>query len=142
MNSINKTSDVLLKEIELEDKIRKELSDVILYFDYQEYENMGDEASLSLITISKNHGERFLFHKVIDNSKMDCLIKMLEYITSDYKKNLEHYEVTWKNKKSSETKSQKSWFCGRSFLEVMDKFYYLKDTSDIIIFNIKLMPLS
>ena len=55
MNSINKTSDVLLKEIELEDKIRKELSDVILYFDYQEYENMGDEASLSLITISKNH---------------------------------------------------------------------------------------
>ncbi len=141
MNSINKTSDVLLKEIELEDKIKKELSDVILYFDYQEYENMGDGSSLSLITISKNHGERFLFHKVLDNSKIDCLSQMLEYITSDYKKNLEHYEIIWKNKKSSES-TQKSWFCGRSFLEVMDKFYYLKDTSDIIIFNIKLMPLS
>jgi len=38
MNSLNKTSEILMYEMDAEDSIRKELNDVILYFDYQESE--------------------------------------------------------------------------------------------------------
>lgn len=37
MNSLNKTSEILMYEMDA-DSIRKELNDVILYFDYQESE--------------------------------------------------------------------------------------------------------
>ena len=84
MNSLNKSSEILLAEMTSEDIIRKELDDVTLYFDFQETDT---ETELSLITISKNHGERFLFHKTSSNSKLSCLSKMIDYIKSDYKKN-------------------------------------------------------
>ena len=71
MNSLNKSSEILLSEMTSEDIIRKELDDVTLYFDYQETDS---ETELSLITISKNHGERFLFHKISSNSKPRILI--------------------------------------------------------------------
>ena len=95
MNSINKSSEILLEEIASEDIIRKELDDVTLYFDYQETDS---ETELSLITISKNHGERFLFHKIISNTKLFCLIKMIDYIKSDYKVNHQNYEIVWRKK--------------------------------------------
>jgi hypothetical protein len=137
MNSLNKTSDILLAEISTEEKIRLELPEVNLYFDFTDSD---DVTELSLVTISKSHGERFLFHKTKNHSRLQCLGEMLDYIQSKYKKNLEHYEIIWAKK--SDMVSQKSWFCGSSFLEVMDKFYYMKDTSEIRIFNIKLMPIS
>jgi hypothetical protein len=64
---------------------------------------------------------------------------MLKYIKSDYKKNMEHYEINWKIKGE---KSQKSWFYGKSFLDVVDKFFYMKDAAEIIIYEIKMMPIS
>lgn len=137
MNSFNKTSDVLLAEMSVEDIIRKELPEVTLYFDYQEYFT---ETELYLVTISKIHGERFLFHKIKSESKLLCLNKMLEYIKSDYKKNYLNYEIIWRKKEDS--KDTVSWFCGRSFLEVMEKFFHLKDSQDIIIFEVKLKPMS
>jgi hypothetical protein len=138
MKSLNKTSKDLLSELEWEEKIRTELSDSILYFEYEEIE---EETTLHLITISKSHGERFLFHRVKSFSRSNCLYEMHRYIVSDYKKNAEHYEIHWMKKKSGE-KSLRSWFYGKSFLEVMDKFFYLKDPSEVSILEIKLMPLS
>jgi hypothetical protein len=137
MNSLNKTSDILLAEISIEEKIRKELPEVSLYFDFTDSD---ESTELSLVTISKSHGERFLFHKTKSHSRLQCLQEMINYIQSKYKKNLEHYEIIWAKK--VDMISQKSWFCGSSFLEVMDKFYYMKDTSEIRIFEIRLMPIS
>ena len=59
MNPLNKSSETLIAEIEAEKQIRQLLPDVNLYFDYQESET---ETELHLVTISKSHGERFLFH--------------------------------------------------------------------------------
>ena len=138
MTTINsKSSEMLLKEMATENLIRNELNDVTLYFDYQEED---DNISLSLITISKNHGERFLFHKIDSKSKQQCLDLMLEYIKSDYKVNFQNYEIVWRKK--GEHIDNKSWFHGKSFLDIVDKFYYMKDPSDIIIYNVSLKPMA
>jgi len=137
MNFNNKPSAILLEELQREDEIKKELSDVIVYFDYQE-ENENNE--LSLITISKNHGERFLFHKCSSKSKIDSLKIMLDYIKSDYKKNWMNYEVLWAKK--GENKINTSWFHGKSFIEIMDKFYFMKDPADVIVYEVKLKPMA
>ena len=105
MNSLNKSSEILLAEMTSEDVIRKELDDVTLYFDYQETDT---ETELSLITISKNHGERFLFHKTSSNSKLSCLSKMIDYIKSDYKKNFQNYEIVWRKKGDVKDMSQQA----------------------------------
>jgi len=137
MNSINKTSEILLEEIQLENQIRHELNETTLYFDYTETEELTE---LSLITISKSHGERFLFHKVKNSNKHNCLTTMLEYIRSDYKKNFQTYEIIWKRK--SGTEDIKSWFCGKSFIDIIDKFYHLKETNEIIVYSVTLKPQS
>jgi hypothetical protein len=137
MNSINKTSDILLEEIQIENQIRKELDETTLYFDYTENDIYTE---LDLITISKVHGERFLFHKVRNVNKLNCLNSMLDYIRSDYKKNFQTYEIVWKRKTTNE--DIKSWFCGKSFIEIIDKFYHLKDINEVIIYSVTLKPLS
>lgn len=137
MNSINKTSEILLEEIQLENQIRNELNETTLYFDYTETEVITE---LSLITISKSHGERFLFHKVKNSTKHHCLTNMLEYIRSDYKKNFQTYEIIWKRKTGTE--DIKSWFCGKSFIDIIDKFYHLKETNEVIVYSVTLKPQS
>ena len=137
MNSINKSSQTLLAELEYETKIREELNDAVLYFDYEDNE---DSCVLSLVTISKTHGQRFLFHRVLSHSRTNCLYEMLKYIQSDYIKNMEHYEINWAVK--GENKTQKSWFYGKSFLDVISKFFHMKDSSEISIYEIKMMPMS
>ena len=137
MNSLNKSSEILLAEMTYEDIIRKELDEVTLYFDYQETDS---ETELSLITISKNHGERFLFHKTSSISKLYCLSKMIDYIKSDYKKNFQNYEIVWRKK--GDSKDNISWFNGKSFLDIVDKFYFMKDPADIIIYDVKMKPMS
>jgi hypothetical protein len=137
MNSLNKSSEILLAEMTSEDTIRKELDDVTLYFDYQETDT---ETELSLITISKNHGERFLFHKTSSINKLICLGKMIDYIQSDYKKNFQNYEIVWRKK--GDSTDNISWFNGKSFLSIIDKFYFMKDPSDILIYEVKMKPMA
>jgi hypothetical protein len=137
MNSLNKSSEILLAEMTSEDTIRKELNDVTIYFDYQEDDS---ETELSIITISKNHGERFLFHKIKSISKISCLSKMIDYIKSDYKLNHQNYEIIWRKK--GDVKDNTSWFHGKSFLNIVDKFYFMKDPADIIIYEVKMKPMA
>ena len=136
MKADNKTSEVLLAELRYEDQIRKELEDVVLYFDYEDGE---EDCTLSLVTISKVHGQRFLFHRIKSHSRNNCLYEMRRYIQSNYKKNMEHYEINWRMRGGE---SQKSWFYGRSFLDVIDKFFYMKDPDEISVYEIKMMPIS
>jgi hypothetical protein len=137
MKSLNKSSEDLITELQWEEKIKSALSESILYFEYEETE---EKTVLHIITISKNHGERFLFHRVTShtNSRIRCLEDMWTYI-EEYKKSMEHYHIQWMKKGES---SQSSWFYGRTFLEVVDKFFYGKDPSNVKILEMKLMPLS
>ena len=137
MNYTTKPSSVLLEELEIEEEIRRELNEVIVYFDYQEIK---ERTELYIITISKNHGERFLFHKCTNLDKIGCLNFMLDYIRSDYKKQRMNYEIAWRKK--GDSKNNISWFHGISFMEIIDKFYYMKDPADIIIFEVKLKPMA
>jgi hypothetical protein len=137
MNSLNKSSEILLAEMTSEDIIRKELNDVTIYFDYQEDDS---ETELSIITISKNHGERFLFHKIKAGSKISCLSKMIDYIKSDYKLNHQNYEIIWRKK--GDANDNTSWFHGKSFLDIVDKFYFMKDPADVIIYEVKMKPMA
>lgn len=137
MNSLNKSSEILLAEMTSEDIIRKELNDVTIYFDYQEDDS---ETELSIITISKNHGERFLFHKIKAGSKISCLSKMIDYIKSDYKLNHQNYEIIWRKK--GDANDNTSWFHGKSFLDIVDKFYFMKDPADVIIYEVRMKPMA
>jgi hypothetical protein len=65
---------------------------------------------------------------------------MIDYIKSDYKLNFNNYEIIWVKK--GEMKSNISWFHGKSFLDIVDKFFYLKDPSDIVIYEVRLKPQS
>ena len=138
MNFNNKPSEILLEELQIEGEIKDELNDVIVYFDYQDENELTE---LSLITISKNHGERFLFHKCSSKTKVGALKSMLEYIKSDYKKNWMNYEVVW-YKRGDNGKQNISWFHGKSFIEIMDKFYFMKDPADVIVYGVKLKPMA
>jgi hypothetical protein len=133
---INKPSSEIIDELNLEEKIRTLLSESIVYFDYKEMSDM--QVELLLVTISKSHGQKFLFHKCLALSKFRCLLRMVEYIESDYKKNLLHYSIEW----SHRGKTSISWFNGRSYLDIMDKFYYAKDPGEIVIFRTELKPIS
>lgn len=138
MNFNNKPSEILLEELQIEEEIKNELKEVIVYFDYQESD---ENTELSLITISKNHGERFLFHKCSAKTKLGSLKSMLDYIKSDYKKNWMNYEIAW-SKKGDSGKQNVSWFHGKSFIEIMDKFYFMKDPADVIVYEVKLKPMA
>jgi hypothetical protein len=137
MNLFNKSSEVLIEELNVEQTIRLLLPDVNIYFDYQELES---ETELNLVTISKTHGERFLFHKIKSNSKLNCLKSMLDYIQSDYQTNYQNYEIQWAKK--GELKTYISWFYAKSFIECIDKFFHLKDTQEIIVYSVTLRPQS
>ena len=138
MNASNKTSEILLAELKAQEDIVKELLDTTVYFDFTETD---EYCELSLVTISKAHGQRFLFHRTGQkSSRLSCLHEMIKYIKGDYRKSNENYEIYWT--KRGDGNEQKSWFNGKNFLDVMDKFFYMKDPAEIIIYNVKLLPIS
>lgn len=140
MNAQNKSSQTLLAELELQQEISKELSEATVYFDFTEDDEI---CELSLVTISKSHGQRFLFHKTKKHAtRLYCLSEMIEYIKGDYKNNAENYEIIWSFRGESQARPQKSWFHGKNFLDVIDKFFYMKDPAEIIVYNVNLLPLS
>ncbi len=144
-NAIQQPTEVLLKEIDLENKIREQLDDTQIYFDYNIVpEPDGLEfpiIKLDLITINKEHNQKFLFHSVKGGSKIEILKNMIAYIT-DYKKNLEIYAIEWLDIKRDGVSGniQTSWFRGNDITDVLNKFYYEKEKSQFKIFKIKLMP--
>lgn len=141
----DKDTKTLLMELEIQDKISKELDDTKVYLDFcivphNPYSSViaNSDIKLDLITISETHNEKFLFHSITANNKLECLILMLDYIKSDYKKKLQHYKIDWR--KSGTNDIIISWFWGKDFMDVVNKFFYSKNRSEILIYEIKLMP--
>ncbi|NIK72758.1 hypothetical protein FHS56_000244 [Thermonema lapsum] len=141
-NAIQQPTEVLIKELELEEAIRRQLEDARIYFDYSLIQNPEDAKNplikLDLITINPQHNQKFLFHSVRGHSKIDLLEQMIDYI-KNYKKNLESYEIEWMDAQLPD-KVQVSWFRGNDIFDVLNKFYYDKEKSRFRILKIKLMP--
>jgi hypothetical protein len=143
-NAIQQPTEVLLKEIELENHIRQLLDDTQIYFDYNVL-NFSQEGEvpllkLDLITISREHNQKFLFHSVTGGTKVGLLREMIKYI-DEYKRQQENYEIEWMNYNTSD-KMQTSWFRGNDIFDVLNKFYYNKEKSQFKIFKIKLTPMA
>lgn len=143
-NAIQQPIEVLLKEIELENQIRQLLDDTQIYFDYNllNFNEQGEALmlKLDLITISREHNHKFLFHSVVATSKVALLREMMRYI-DEYKRQQENYQIEWTHLKDV-NRMQNSWFRGNDIFDVLNKFYYGKEKSQFKIFGIKLMPMS
>lgn len=141
-NAIQQPAEILLKEIELENQIRELLSDTQIYFDYNLVPDKNDAKNplikLDLITINREHNQKFLFHSVKGHNKIAILEDMIAYIT-EFKKNQESYEIEWIDTKYND-KVQISWFRGNDIFDVLQKFYYDKKQSRFKILKITLMP--
>ncbi|MCS6821456.1 MAG: hypothetical protein NZ551_06260 [Microscillaceae bacterium] len=142
-NAIQQPTEVLLQEIELENQIRNLLNDTQIYFDYNTIvQNDGNLlVKLDLITINKEHNQKFLFHSIQGKDKVSILEEMIAYI-DNYKRHLEIYEIEWLNLKAPNPSIQTSWFRGNDIFDVLHKFYYDKEKSQFKIFKIKLMPMA
>ncbi len=144
-NAIQQPTEVLLKEIELENNVREILNETQIYFDYNVVPDNTAEHNLpiiklDLITINKEHNQKFLFHSLKGVSKIGILKEMIAYI-QEYKDRSESYEIEWINLKQPE-KTLTSWFLGNDIMDVLHKFYYNKEKTQFKIFRIKLMPLA
>lgn len=144
-NAIQQPIEVLLKEIELENQIKGMLDDTQIYFDYnlvpENEENLTPQVKLDLITINREHKQKFLFHSITGYSKIGILKEMIAYI-HEYKKHLDNYEFEWLDLKENSQKMQVSWFRGNDIFDVLHKFYYDKEKSQFKIFKIKIMPMT
>lgn len=141
-NAIQQPAEILLKEIEMENQIRELLNDTQIYFDYNIVPDKQDAKilliKLDLITINREHNQKFLFHSTKGHNKIAILEDMIAYIT-EFKKNQESYEIEWIDTKNN-TKVQVSWFRGNDIFDVLQKFYYDKKQSRFKILKITLMP--
>jgi hypothetical protein len=105
-----------------------------------EYVNDGeDKVILKLITINPRHKQSFLFHTSNGFGEMDALNKMLEYVKI-HKQYKDSYTIQWSL--NGEEELHTSYFRGKNIYDVLDKFYYGKDITGTIIFNISLNPIS
>ena len=141
-NAIQQPAEILLKEIELENHIREQLNDTQIYFDYNlvpdKQDNKTPLIKLDLITINREHNQKFLFHSTKGGNKIAILEDMIAYI-KEFKKNQESYQIEWLDAKNNE-KVQISWFRGNDIFDVLQKFYYDKKQSRFKILKINLMP--
>lgn len=130
-NNVNNYREI----IDLENKIKSYFDNCDVYFEY-------GVDKLDVFTISKSHGETFLFDSVscINSNKKYGLIQILDRLVNNPKIYLVHYEVEWLDKKSETHITNKSWFYGRDLLDILNKFYVNKDRSSIVIFSIDLRP--
>ena len=140
-NALQQPAEILLKEIDLENHIRTQLDETQIYFDYNlvpDTETSSLIIKLDLITLNREHNQKFLFHSIKGNNKISILEEMISYI-AEYKKNQESYEIQWLDAKNN-TKVELSWFRGNDIFDVLQKFYYDKEKSRFKILKIKLMP--
>ncbi len=125
-----------LEKIHIEIARMLGLSRELLTFNYA---NKEGKTTLQLATMNPRHQQTFLFHTTTGFGEMDALNKMQEYVQEN-KSTKNTYTIQWALDDNNELHT--SYFTGKNIYEVLDKFYYGKDITGTIIFNISLNPLS
>jgi len=96
-------------------------------------------AKLDIITRNPRHAQEFLFHSEMGLDEMDALRKMLEYV-KHYKDKESSYTIQWSLADSGVL--QTSYFSARNILHALDKFYFGREINSVVVFSVKLNPIS
>lgn len=108
------------------------------------YEYKNEAINLSVITYNPKHNTFFLLHTLTSKTKLDCLIKMYDYIyqlktsMKEKTKGFCHYSIDWYC--PDQKKLVTSSFCGENIEQILLKFHYGKNDK-LTIYNIKLNPI-
>ena len=123
---------------QIENKIARSLSIKLdqLVFEYHEMPNYVD---LDLFTINEVHKQQFFFHSTEGRDKIEALELMLKY--SNNKLFIEDsFTIQWKVK--GDTKIHQSHFRAINMMDALDKFYFGRSISSIVIYSIVLNPIA
>jgi hypothetical protein len=132
---IAKTKD---RVSEIQKKIANSLSINLDHLVF-EYHEMPDYVDLDLFTINKVHKQQFFFHSTEGRDKIEALELMLKY--SKNKLFIEDsFTIQWKVK--GDTEIHQSHFRGINMMDALDKFYFGRSISSIIIYSIVLNPIA
>lgn len=132
---ITKTED---RVTQIQNKIAESLSinlDQLLF----EYHEMPDYVDLDLFTINEVHKQQFFFHSSEGRDKIEALELMLKY--ADNKLYIEDsFTIQWKVKGTTEV--HQSHFRAINMMDALDKFYFGRSVSSIMIYSIILNPIA
>ena len=114
-----------------------------VHFDYS-YNSDTKYSTIKVFTFNPKHGTTFLLHSAsisgeLDVSKVGLLKDVLAFLKNSIqpKQNL-NYTIKWR--KLDETCTHISYFCGKTVVEIVDKFFVDKNHFDYIIENMVLNP--
>jgi hypothetical protein len=136
---MNENTDVRVETARLQKEIKDMLglSSDELIFEYST--TAAEQTKLDLITINPRHNQSFLFHSTLGIDKIDCLKKMQKYVKKD--RVLENsYTVQWSEKNASQL--QTSYFSAKNIYEALDKLYFGRDINTLIVYIVKLNPIT
>tara|TARA_B100001093_G_C26833075_1_gene1017058 strand:+ start:384 stop:785 length:402 start_codon:yes stop_codon:yes gene_type:complete len=126
------------RELEIKNKIAQSLNIGLdqMVFDYHQ---MPDYVDLDLFTINKVHKQQFFFHSSEGRDRIEALELMLKYAKN--KLFIEDsFTVQWKVK--GETEIHQSYFRAINMMDALDKFYFGRSISSIVIYSIVLNPIA
>tara|TARA_A100001011_G_C13999811_1_gene710851 strand:+ start:288 stop:761 length:474 start_codon:yes stop_codon:yes gene_type:complete len=108
---------------------------------------------LKVVTLNPTHTTHFLLHRVEKNlynnvniQDLYCAIlqEVIDIFILKQKSDspLLHYAVGWRDRTNPDIKFKTitSYFSGKSFKEIMEKFFFEKNENDIIIDSVTLLP--
>jgi hypothetical protein len=123
-------------------RLQKEISEYIglpsssILFEYSE---LDQKIKLDIITVNAVHRQSFLFHSVVAVDKIDALNKMFEYV-KNYRDKESSFTIQWSLKGENELNT--SYFRASNIITALDKLFYGRDQSSIIVFSAVLNPIS
>ena len=123
---------------QIENKIASNLSigSQQLIFEYHE---MPDYVDLDLFTVNEVHKQQFFFHSTEGRDKIEALELMLRYASN--KLFIEDsFTIQWKIK--GDTEIHQSHFRAINMMDALDKFYFGRSISSIVIYSIVLNPIA
>jgi hypothetical protein len=104
-----------------------------------EYHEMPDYVDLDLFTVNEVHKQQFFFHSTEGRDKIEALELMLKY--SSNKLFIEDsFTIQWKIK--GDTEIHQSYFRAINMMDALDKFYFGRSISSIVIYSIVLNPIA
>lgn len=123
-------------EVKIENEIK-------LYFgshsiEFIETQNDG-VIEVALVTISPQHGQKFLFHKSKGAYRQQALEDLLDYI-KEHKAKESVYTIQWQA--FNETDFHTSYFSAPNIIAALDKFFFGRDIHSITVFSVSLNPIS
>ncbi|MGD1844012.1 MAG: hypothetical protein ACFB10_01300 [Salibacteraceae bacterium] len=126
--------EIAMLQKQIEDRL--DLEGKKLVFDFEERKG---KVHLDLITVNPVHRQSFLLHSVTDKDKLSALRTMLGYLTTEDEKE-NSYTVQWTLK--GEGQLHTSYFRSKNITGALEKLFYNRDRSSIIVFSVSMNPIA